>query len=92
MKLYTHVIDLKKTYDPNLEAKGQFLCIWNTFKDGRFEKKNCFDEKTPIIMLPYYRIMWNVMALFLFSLLQRIGDSCALQDKFQVIFKFQGPQ
>jgi hypothetical protein len=43
----------KTTYGPNLEVRRQFLCSSETFKNSKFEKKNCYDEKTPILLLPY---------------------------------------
>jgi hypothetical protein len=36
-----------------LETREQFLCIWDTFKEGRFDIIFCSDEKTPIFLLPY---------------------------------------
>jgi hypothetical protein len=36
-----------------LEARGQFLCIWNTFKNGKFDLFIfCFDERMPIFGYP----------------------------------------
>jgi hypothetical protein len=42
-----------RTYGRNLEATSQFLSIADTFRDGKFEKKICSDEKTAIFLLPY---------------------------------------
>jgi hypothetical protein len=43
----------KTTYGPYLEVRGQFLCIPGTFKNSKFEEKNCYDKETPIFLLPY---------------------------------------
>jgi hypothetical protein len=43
----------KATYGPKLEVRRQFLCSSETFKNSKFEKKNCYDENTPILLLPY---------------------------------------
>jgi hypothetical protein len=44
------------------------LCIADTFRDGKFEKKFCSDEKTAIFLLPYCT----------YSSLQQLSRKCLL--------------
>jgi hypothetical protein len=55
----------KKTYGPNLEAKEQFLYIWDTFKDSRFEEKKLIWWKNANLFVTLLYI--NIIVLHSFA-------------------------
>jgi hypothetical protein len=76
-----------------LEATSQFLCIADTFRDGKFEKKFCSDEKMAIFLLPYctYSSLWQVSRKRLLVLLElshyRSGNVMDYESNFGNIKK-----